>query len=697
MTFLNPDILWAAFAVAIPIIVHFFNFRKPKKVLFSNISMVKEVQKSVVRRFAVASMVAAGRQDILAILFLVFVFANPVILDEGDETLRSGSTSVALVLDNSYSMESGNEKGAYWPQAVNLGRKIIENYSKEDEFLIMSSSNLKLNYNYSDQKQAIEDLKKLEVKQNLTPYTEIMKLQEDIFFKASEGNNRVLYFLSDFQNSTVLSDSLSSVNVDTGARVYFIPMSTRAQRNVYITGHEILNRVIDQGSRLNLAVGLVNDGEEPIKEVAVSIVSENVTEPGIRIPELTGRKDTTVSFRASGTGWQSGIIEIDDPNVYFDNQRYFSYYVPEKEKLLVVEGQPSSGVRAIYKALAAAQQFDVKFISFRELGSTPLEEYKAIVLQGLTEISSGMQEQLSAHLKTGRGILFFPGSNMNKDNINGFFANLGIGGFRDEVRVKEGLDVAKVDLDHPMFQGVFKQNSGVRQFDYPIAYKFYRFQPENAIVQNTIMAIDENTPFLVESFPESGVFYTFTVFPDSSWSDFPLKSSFAPVMMRLSHLMNSTQNVTQAQNLGDLIPLKVKTPDKEIIRMVRQGVPNTDGAAETIPLQNAEEGFIVLRFDEELTTEGNYDLVQNDTIIQKISFNVPDSESQLASVDAAGLEAHLTGKGLDKIRVTPPDQNVVIGEIQVQKEGIPLWKYFLIGAILFLLAELLILRIRQKK
>ena len=696
MTFLNPDILWAAFAIAIPIIVHLFNFRRPKKVLFSNISMVKEVQKSVVRRLRLRQWLLLASR-ILAILALVFVFANPVILRDSEVNLKSGSSSVAVVLDNSYSMESGNEKGFYWPQAQNLARKIIENYSKEDEFLVMTSSNLRLNYNFSDQSQAIEDLKKLEVKQNLTPYTELLKLQDEVFYKSSDNNNRVVYFLSDFQTSTVLADSMAAVSVDSGIQFYFIPMATRGQRNVYITDHEILNRVIDKEARLNLAVGLVNDGEEPIKEVSVSIVNEKVTEPGIRVPELVGRKDTVVSFRASGTGWQSGIIEIADPNVYFDNERFFSYYVPEKEKLLVVEGQVSSGVRAIYKALAAADQFDVDFISFRELGSAKLEAYKGIVLLGVKEISSGMQDRLTAHLKTGKGILFFPGDNINKENINGFLTRLGVGAFRDEVRVKAGVNAAQVDLDHPVFQGVFKKNNGVRQFDYPTVYRYLRFQSQNSIVQNPIMAIDGNSPILLESFAENGVFYTFTIFPDSSWSDFPLKSSFAPLMMRLSHLMNSTQNVTQSQNLGNLIPLRVKTPDKDIITLVKQGVPNANGEAEIIPLQSADEGYIVLKFDDALITEGNYNLVQNGEVIQKISFNVPDQESKLAALDAAQMEAHLKAKGLERIRVTPPNQNEVISEIQIQKEGIPLWKFFLIAGALFLLAELFILRIGRKK
>ena len=45
MKFAYPAVLFALFAVAIPIIIHLFNFRKFKKIYFSNVSFLREVKK----------------------------------------------------------------------------------------------------------------------------------------------------------------------------------------------------------------------------------------------------------------------------------------------------------------------------------------------------------------------------------------------------------------------------------------------------------------------------------------------------------------------------------------------------------------------------------------------------------------------------------------------------------------------------
>lgn len=45
MAFLNPSFLWALFAMAIPVIIHLINFRKPKVVYFSNTAFIEDVKK----------------------------------------------------------------------------------------------------------------------------------------------------------------------------------------------------------------------------------------------------------------------------------------------------------------------------------------------------------------------------------------------------------------------------------------------------------------------------------------------------------------------------------------------------------------------------------------------------------------------------------------------------------------------------
>ena len=44
MQFLYPGFLFALAAIAIPIIIHLFNFRKFKKVYFTNVAFLKEIK-----------------------------------------------------------------------------------------------------------------------------------------------------------------------------------------------------------------------------------------------------------------------------------------------------------------------------------------------------------------------------------------------------------------------------------------------------------------------------------------------------------------------------------------------------------------------------------------------------------------------------------------------------------------------------
>ena len=44
MIYQNPQILYALFALAIPIIIHLFNFRKHEKIYFSSIRFLEEIK-----------------------------------------------------------------------------------------------------------------------------------------------------------------------------------------------------------------------------------------------------------------------------------------------------------------------------------------------------------------------------------------------------------------------------------------------------------------------------------------------------------------------------------------------------------------------------------------------------------------------------------------------------------------------------
>ena len=76
MQFIYPGFLFGLLAIGIPILIHLFNFRRFKKILFTNVKFLKEVkQQSQKQRNLKHLLVLAAR--ILAISALVFAFAQP--------------------------------------------------------------------------------------------------------------------------------------------------------------------------------------------------------------------------------------------------------------------------------------------------------------------------------------------------------------------------------------------------------------------------------------------------------------------------------------------------------------------------------------------------------------------------------------------------------------------------------------------
>ncbi|MFN8397559.1 MAG: BatA domain-containing protein [Bacteroidia bacterium] len=687
MTFLNPIFLWASLAVLIPIIVHLFNFRRPKRLAFSDISLVKEVKKSVVKRMRLRQWLLLAAR-ILAILALVAVFANPV-WRRDKSVVAVGSASVAVVLDNSYSMKGGNDKGEYWVQAQEFAREIIEAHGRNDEFLVMGSDEPRLHFNFGEQQAAVKEIRKLEIAQNTRSLPDLVTVAGDIFSNASNGR-RSLYFISDFQSSTVLPDSLLTLKLPEGVDLTLVPLSNRALKNAYIADHAITTQIIEKEKPVNLKMTLVNDSPEPLKNVALRIVTNGEDRPvATEDLEPNQRREVNVNLFPKTPGWQTGYIQIDDRPIEFDNRRYFSYYVPYREKMLVAEEKPNSKLRLMFSG-QVVDQFEVKFISAREIAGERLSDYKSIMLVGLNEITTGLQEKLTAHLKDGRSLLFFPGEAMNAGGVNPFFQALNIGQFGKLIKNDAGQVAAGVDLEHPVFEGVFAKKGPGKKFDGPTAYQYYEFRPSNNAVQNTILRLGDGAPILVESRPENGLFYTFAMNPAESWTDLTIKTSGLALMVQLARMMNQTQRVEAAMDLGATSVLRIKTEGKDVIHM--KGAE----AQEATPEQFVQSGSVVLKFDQLKLKEGNYDLAQGDTILEKISFNVPDAESQLTARSEQQIRDLLASTGNDGIHVSAAIRGSFGEEIQARNEGVALWKYFLIAALLFFVAEFLILKIGTK-
>ena len=103
MQFVHPAFLWALAALAIPIIIHLFYFRRFKKVYFTNVRFLKEVKEETSARRRLRNLLVLLAR-LLALAALVLAFAQPFIPQ--DTEVKKGTKAVSIYVDNSFSMNA---------------------------------------------------------------------------------------------------------------------------------------------------------------------------------------------------------------------------------------------------------------------------------------------------------------------------------------------------------------------------------------------------------------------------------------------------------------------------------------------------------------------------------------------------------------------------------------------------------------
>ena len=131
MTFLNPLVLFALVAAAIPLAIHLFNFRRPRRIDYSSLAFLAELQISATRRLRVQRWLLLALRT-LAIVCLVLAFARPT-LHADASWMGGGKWSVAVVIDPSLSMALRSERGAYIDQVRSRAQALIASLDPSDE------------------------------------------------------------------------------------------------------------------------------------------------------------------------------------------------------------------------------------------------------------------------------------------------------------------------------------------------------------------------------------------------------------------------------------------------------------------------------------------------------------------------------------------------------------------------------------
>ena len=521
MSFLNPAALLALAAVTIPLLLHFFNLRQPRTVDFSSLDFVKELQASAVQRVRIKEWLLLALR-MLAIACLVLAFAQPTLTSDLGGMGASVPTTHAIVVDNSLSMTADGEGGSYFDQARRKAEGVLGMVEENDEVLLWPTARegARRPEPVSNVGVARQSLSSLE------PQAGASSLAQAIVGAAeaaaqSEAPQAIVYVASDLQAST-LGDSVAT-KVPEGVSVQLLPVETRTQSNVGIADVTVTSRIAEVDQPVQLEATLVNHGPETLTDYVASVYLA-----GDRVAQATATLEpglaTTVSFTVTPQerGWLDGAVVTEDDDFPVDDRHHFALHVPEERRVLRVRGE---GQRSQYVDLALSSEMIADRIALQTttieesaLASAELGQYDAVLLVGLRSLSSGEVDALRRYVDRGGGLLLFPSAQARPEDYNALFGALNAGSFRGfSGSLSSDRTVAsfgRVDLAHPLFEGVFSQERRREEasVEQPEIRHVMNFRPSGRSGQ-TLIELSNGFPFLHEVQHGSGRLLLMAVAP----------------------------------------------------------------------------------------------------------------------------------------------------------------------------------------
>lgn len=683
-TFLNTIILSALALSLIPILIHLLNRKKSKLVFFSTLVFLKALQKKKMKRVKIQQILLLILRTLI-ILLAVMAFARPVSKMKNQGQIDAhAKTSVALIIDNSIGTSYISDKGMVLDDIKNKAEQILNYLNEGDEAVILSganSSNIQnasFTQNFTELKALVKSLTSSYARSNIN---EALYLANKSFASA-KNVNREIYVLTTLQASNFNDEK---VILQDNVKLIFIDCSTKEFRNTGIRNAQVMTKIIEKNKPIEIRTTVKNYGRDRIQDVLLSVYLDG-RRAGQSSLTINAEEESVINLKIipSRTGLLQGWIEIDDDAFSADNKRYFHVYIPPQIKVMLA-GNTEKDIEfirlALNPGLESMAPIQARSVLFTQMAVENLNDYDVIVMSNIPRLDEALMRRIEAFLNSGKGLLMIPGSDTDITNHNILFSKIGFGKIfnlttnQAETYTKFG----KIDYYHPIIRGMFDLNvPNDTPLESPNFNKFFKLDP--AAQSRTLISYTTNTPFLEESVLKGNAVLLVTSAVNLSWSDWPLKGIFVPLINRsVYYLYSKNFGTNKSYESGDLIELRLAAVSGQDI-----SVTGPEGV-ELKPkvTQGGDDVVITVPYAE---IPGTYKIFQQGKLFEMIDLNISTQQLEFKKLDKKNLDVILLS---NQYELSAPNDNIENIILQ-SRFGVELWKWFVFGAAVLLIAEILV-------
>lgn len=668
MEFLYPTFLFALVAVAIPIVVHLYNFRRSKKILFPNVKFIEAVQERT-RSHSQLKHLLVLLCRILAIAALVLAFARPFLPAEGGTT-AAGRKAVSFYLNNAFTMDAEAENGRLLDIAKERIRQMAEAYDETDHFQLLTNDLEGRHQRLVSLSEFLDLLDEVETSPFQRKMSEIMLRQKDALTPSQAATKRA-FLVGDMQRELVDVEGWQN---DSNLNITLVPIQSGSGANLYIDSIWFTEpvRQLDHPDRLHVRIKNTGSEDALQRPVYMHINGEQRALASFSVAAESS-VDTSLAFTNTRAGLQQGKVSFADHPIAFDDVMFFSYDVAASISVLEINADGESALNAIFQD---GGPYQLSTQSVNALDPSAVERSNLVVLHGLDQIPSGTVQQLKTFQDKGGSILLFPGTDAD---LNGALAQLGANALLnvDTQRTK----VVEVDLHSPLFKDLLERED--EHMDMPKVMRHYRFQRSN-IAQRDIMSLQNGAPFLSSYGPENRL-YVASVPLNPEWSSLTRHAFFVAIVLRAAELSTPSGRLYYA--IGSKDPVLVQHDGNSTLHLTQ------NEQFDMIPEVRRQGDQSALFIHNGVRKAGNYTLSDDVGQIGGVSFNYPRQASALDPMDENELSSELERHGLEHIGVlNVQDKPITASLINELNEGQQLWRWCIILALIFLGLETALIR-----
>ncbi len=679
MKFQHPGYLFFLFFLIVPIIIHLYSFRQYKKYYFSSIVFLKNIdQETKSIRKLKHLLVLISR--LLAILFLVLTFCQPFIPLKDDTKGFSGNVLV-LYVDNSFSMSQLGVEGQLLSQAKEQAKKIINQAPIGSRILLFTNELSAVEEQFTSKTNLLNRIDKIKIQSISIPINKVIDRIQEIVInhkEISDKNTKQYIYLSDFQN---IKDK-ESIQIKEKEQSYFYPFQFKSQNKSNISIDSVWFSEPNFKVKVNneLHVRLKNFGSEDCSNLEL-VLDINKTKRTV-FTELKAEqsKDVIINYSDYHSGIKKGKVHINDKQLDFDDNYFFTYEVKPFSSILLVQGQDAH--KAVKNVFSLDKYYKINEINSGSFITESLKNKQLVILNGLKDINQAFANSLYNFQLKGGSIILFPSKDADLNSWNSFLSRIGISSLNNFEKTK--LESEQPVIQSSFYRGIFEQNP--KNMPLPFVKGYY---PVKNNINTTLLSLQNNKPLWVKQNSN----FLFTSLLDSTTSSMVSNSLFPVILLRIAELSQQKMEIAHflgSENRIQIFPLE--TSDEQNPTNIEFHLKN--------------DQFDLIPYAEEVNNETYISLVgltdhyglkqdiynlENANYRSLIALNYSRTESDVNILNSEEISLMFRDVKNGHVKYASIDSGSEILKVDLEKPQ-EFWRIFLLLALIFVLTELALTR-----